>query len=86
MYVYIPLLCLFRVLIDGRYFYYILGTALFSCTNYGNFMSIVVFLLDFGDSTFFGYKLWQFHVNSDIFIRFWGQHFFRVQIMAISCQ
>ena len=33
---------------DGRYFYFILGTALFSGTNYGNFGSIVVFSLDFG--------------------------------------
>ena len=33
---------------DGRYFYHISGTALFSGTNYDFFCSIVIFLLHFG--------------------------------------
>ena len=33
---------------DGRYFYQISGTALFSGTNFGFFGSIVIFLLYFG--------------------------------------
>ena len=33
---------------DGRYFHHISGTALFSCTNYDFFGSIVIFLLHFG--------------------------------------
>ena len=33
---------------DGRYFYYVSGTALFSGTNYGKFWSIVIFFIDFG--------------------------------------
>ena len=33
---------------DGRYFYHISGTALFSGTNFGFFGTIVIFLLHFG--------------------------------------
>ena len=33
---------------DGKYFYYISGTALFSGTNYDNFESIAIFVLHFG--------------------------------------
>ena len=35
---------------DGRYFYHISGTALFSGTNYDFFRAIVIFLLHFGNT------------------------------------
>ena len=37
---------------DGRYFYHISGTALFSGTNYDFFGAIVIFLLHFGYTNF----------------------------------
>ena len=37
---------------DGRYFYHISGTALFSVTNYDFFGAIVIFLLFFGYTKF----------------------------------